>query len=410
MCGIFGAIRKSHSEIGEKRFKHLIRNLGIEAQVRGTHATGIAFNSTEGHLNIIKMACPAASFPFIQSIPNKIKAVIGHTRFTTQGSEKFNWNNHPFKGRAKNKLFAMAHNGMIWNDVGLKESYALPSTKIETDSYVIVQLIEQMGKINMDNVKAMAEELSGSFMLTFLEEKTNDLWLVKGDNPIYLVDFKELGLIVYASTKDIVENALKKDKMLYLYYKVAVDNSDTTRVDQLNIRDGDIYHYDYSKDKWNKGEFDDSLCFNYAYRYSYNWYDEWDDYYLNNTKVNKNRKNDRWTNRWINRWTNKWDTDRIKNDEYLLLTDTCPVKKHDPKSLNEERWEIISNVFGEECIVHYTENGEIDVLGCDDKHFVFNTYVAFESFIEEFDANGYDKAYEFVTKWLPDKMVTETAQ
>ncbi|UQT46789.1 hypothetical protein M5E87_16235 [Flavonifractor plautii] len=37
----------------------------------------------------------------------------------------------------------MAHNGVLHNDGYLRRSLSLPKTKIETDSYIAVQLIEQ---------------------------------------------------------------------------------------------------------------------------------------------------------------------------------------------------------------------------------------------------------------------------
>ena len=62
---------------------------------------------------------------------------------TTQGRASRNRNNHPFFGEAGGELFALAHNGVLWNDDILRRSKHLPKTKIETDSYIAVQLIEQ---------------------------------------------------------------------------------------------------------------------------------------------------------------------------------------------------------------------------------------------------------------------------
>lgn len=39
--------------------------------------------------------------------------------------------------------FALAHNGIIYDDMELKKEYRLPQSKVETDSYVAVQLLEQ---------------------------------------------------------------------------------------------------------------------------------------------------------------------------------------------------------------------------------------------------------------------------
>lgn len=133
---------------------------------------------------------------------------MGHTRMTTQGNESFNQNNHPFHGYA-DKEFALAHNGVLSNDVALRKKYNLPETNIETNSYIAVQLIEKTSRLDFDSLKAMAEDVSGSFCFTTLDTD-NSLYIVKGSNPMCLLHFEEIGLYVYASTESIMKNALKK--------------------------------------------------------------------------------------------------------------------------------------------------------------------------------------------------------
>ena len=102
--------------------------------------TGIAYNGG-GKLRIYKRPWPARFMRF--RIPGDVRVIMGHTRLTTQGSEKRNYNNHPFEGRTREGAFALAHNGVLHNDRSLRKSQKLPYTRIETDSYVAVQLIEQ---------------------------------------------------------------------------------------------------------------------------------------------------------------------------------------------------------------------------------------------------------------------------
>ena len=127
---------------------------------------------------------------------------------TTQGNEKFNYNNHPFYGHA-DVNFAFAHNGVLYNDKELKIEKHLPQTKIETDSYIAVQLLEQQNKLDFGSLKSMAELVQGSFCFTALDEG-NTLYLVKGSNPMCLLHFAQLGLYVYASTESILKRALQK--------------------------------------------------------------------------------------------------------------------------------------------------------------------------------------------------------
>ena len=85
----------------------------------------------------------------------------------------------------------------------------MPDTNIETDSYVAVQLLEQQGKLNFSTIRTAAESLEGTLTLTILDGRDN-LYIVKGNNPLTLYHFPRLGLYVYASTDTILKKGLKK--------------------------------------------------------------------------------------------------------------------------------------------------------------------------------------------------------
>lgn len=57
----------------------------------------------------------------------------------------------------------MAHNGVLYNDKALRRSLHLPGTKIETDSYAAVQLIERQKALSFSSLRSMAESVEGSF-------------------------------------------------------------------------------------------------------------------------------------------------------------------------------------------------------------------------------------------------------
>ena len=184
----------------------MIHYLSVAAEVRGTDATGIAYVRSSG---IITYKKPKPAHKVKLFFPRDTRAVIGHTRFTTQGSEKRNCNNHPFEGHCGKEAFALAHNGVLYNDRELRREQHLPTTPIETDSYIAVQLLEQGQNLDAENIKRMAELVEGSFVFTILRND-NTLFLVKGNNPLTLYHFPALGLYVYASTKSILDNALRK--------------------------------------------------------------------------------------------------------------------------------------------------------------------------------------------------------
>lgn len=133
--------------------------------------------------------------------------VMGHTRMATQGSEKRNYNNHPFRARAGGQAFALAHNGVLSNDLHLRKAKKLRRTKIETDSFVAVQLLEQCGGISFDSLRSMAEQMEGSFSFTVLDGKDN-LYFIKGDNPLCIYHYPSAGVYLYASTEAILLQAL----------------------------------------------------------------------------------------------------------------------------------------------------------------------------------------------------------
>ena len=209
MCAVFGYLDYK-GKISNAVLKKLIRNLSIAAEVRGTDATGISYVN-HGKVVTFKKAKPAHKMKLY--FPKNTRAVIGHTRMTTQGSEKYNYNNHPFDGRCGTETFALAHNGVLYNDAELKAKYHLPKTPIETDSYVAVQLLEQEKQLHAESIKKMAELVNGSFVFTILRND-NTLFLVKGNNPLTLYHFPKIGIYVYASTKSILDNALQKIHMM----------------------------------------------------------------------------------------------------------------------------------------------------------------------------------------------------
>lgn len=205
MCCLFGMVDYGHSLNGRQKSR-LISILAAECEERGKDAAGVAYNS-RGHLHIYKRPLPAHKLRI--AIPDDAWAVMGHTRLTTQGSEKRNYNNHPFLGVAGGKPFALAHNGVLYNDRSLRKAQRLPNTKIETDSYVAVQLLEKSKALDLTSLKNMAEKVEGSFTFSVLDGRDN-LYFVKGDSPLCLLHFPRLKLYLYASIEALLDRAVKK--------------------------------------------------------------------------------------------------------------------------------------------------------------------------------------------------------
>ena len=99
MCSLFGLI-DFDKRLTAKQKNRILNTLARECEVRGTDATGIAYNIA-GRMRVYKRPLPAHKMRL--HIPNGVNVVMGHTRMTTQGSEKRNQNNHPFAGKADGK-------------------------------------------------------------------------------------------------------------------------------------------------------------------------------------------------------------------------------------------------------------------------------------------------------------------
>ena len=225
MCAVFGYLDYKE-KVSNAILKKLIQNLSIAAEVRGTDATGISYVNY-GKVVTFKKAKPAHKMKLY--FPKNTRTVIGHTRMTTQGSEKYNYNNHPFDGRCGTETFALAHNGVLYNDAELKAKYHLPKTQIETDSYVAVQLLEQEKQLHAESIKKMAELVNGSFVFTILRND-NTLFLVKGNNPLTLYHFPALGLYIYASTKSILDNALQQVNLSDKCFEIDVSEGEIVEI------------------------------------------------------------------------------------------------------------------------------------------------------------------------------------
>lgn len=226
MCCLFGFYHYGGGEID--KLSGLTNLLAENAAVRGTDAAGIAYND-RGKLIIHKEAKAAYNIDFKH--PESAVCVTGHTRHATQGDKKKNYNNHPFAGTCKNLKFALSHNGVLINDADLKKQYHLPKTKIATDSYIAVQLLEKKKQLNVDSVKFMAESISGSFAFSILDS-SDTLWLIRGDSPLSLVHLPKYRLYVYASTDEILYKSLVDTKLF--------NEIKTGSFEEITIRPGDI--------------------------------------------------------------------------------------------------------------------------------------------------------------------------
>ena len=229
MCAIFGFMNYKRNQ-SNKLLDCLYQCLAKESEERGVDASGVAYVKNK-KLIIHKKGVKASLLNFV--LPHDVYVITGHTRLTTQGTEKNNYNNHPFRGKIARYDFALSHNGIIWNDKELRKKLKLPNTRIETDSYVITQLINQLKTLSLESLTSVVEQLEGNFTLSIIDNNEN-LYLIRNDNPLVVIDFVDIGIIIYASTIDILIKALLKAN---LFEDFILSKSNEYRM--ISMTDGD---------------------------------------------------------------------------------------------------------------------------------------------------------------------------
>ncbi|PIN99187.1 MAG: glutamine--fructose-6-phosphate transaminase (isomerizing) [Candidatus Diapherotrites archaeon CG10_big_fil_rev_8_21_14_0_10_31_34] len=178
MCGIVGFI-------GEPIKGKIITGALKKLEYRGYDSWGVAFLSGK-KITFFKAVGE------INGIPKKIQEIksglaIGHTRWATHG--KINEvNAHPHVS-AGNKL-TLVHNGIIENFSELKKELCSHNFCSETDSEVVLHLIEENLSKGMDLLHSVSKSVSvlkGSFsLLVFSSDEPDKLIAVKNESPLLL--------------------------------------------------------------------------------------------------------------------------------------------------------------------------------------------------------------------------------
>ena len=205
-CGVFGIYGVPNAAS--------LTYYGLHAlQHRGQEGAGIVSVDESGTFRRIKGGGLVTEvFDEAKLATLKGSTAIGHVRYTTAGGGGME-NVQPFLFRHNTGDFALAHNGVLTNDRLLRRQEKLPVSKIETDSFIIVQLLEQAGSIGFQTLRAASERLAGSFTYTVLDGGGR-LYIVRGNNPFCLYHWPEQGLYLYASTQAVLDAAVFKIRKL----------------------------------------------------------------------------------------------------------------------------------------------------------------------------------------------------
>ncbi|WP_088810965.1 MULTISPECIES: glutamine--fructose-6-phosphate transaminase (isomerizing) [Listeria] len=180
MCGIVGFI-------GEKNAKDVLLNGLEKLEYRGYDSAGIALLD-KNNVYVVKEKGRIADLA--KAVANEAygEIGIGHTRWATHGKPSHE-NAHPHQ--SPSGRFTMVHNGVIENYSLLKENYLKEATfKSDTDTEVIVQLIEKFANEGLATQEALQQTLAllqGSYAISLIDNKESQtLYAAKSKSPLLI--------------------------------------------------------------------------------------------------------------------------------------------------------------------------------------------------------------------------------
>jgi len=239
MCGIFGCVKDSHSNVENGLGNLIIKALNL-LKNRGYDSCGIFL--TDGISNyvakfgvdgeIIKKAKDSNIDDIFVLLENDISKIedplkynvgIGHTRWATHGG-KTDYNSHPHI--SNNGKITLVHNGIISNCDELKEKYLTNyKFKSNTDTEIIANIIQYLQELEpdatFDKILALTTNiLEGTWACIIHNQDNPDkLFFMKNENPL-LIGIKE-GIMMLTSEPsgfmNMVDNYLLLREKTYGY-------------------------------------------------------------------------------------------------------------------------------------------------------------------------------------------------
>ncbi len=189
MCGIIGYV-------GKKNILDVLINGLKKLEYRGYDSSGLAIygqnviftHRAVGKVDNMVLSLPKRIKEIVETPLNeKIYIGLAHTRWATHGrpSEE---NAHPHTDCRKE--FVLVHNGIIENYMQLKSELVNHKFLSQTDTEVVVHLIEEKYKTQKDVLKAFTETikmLEGSFAIVlFAKHEPQKLFFARKDSPLII--------------------------------------------------------------------------------------------------------------------------------------------------------------------------------------------------------------------------------
>ncbi|MBO1000711.1 glutamine--fructose-6-phosphate transaminase (isomerizing) [Bacillus sp. SD075] len=251
MCGIVGYI-------GLNDAKEILLKGLEKLEYRGYDSSGIAVRNEAG-VTIFKEKGRIADLREAVDENTMAHTGIGHTRWATHGVPSRE-NAHPHQSNSGR--LTLVHNGVIENYAILKREYLKDvAFKSETDTEVIVQLIEKFVNEGMEVEEAFRQTLTlleGSYAIALLDAENDETILVaKNKSPLLIGVGKDFNVVAsdamaMLQVTDQFLELMDKEMVIVTSEKVTIKNlSDeevmrapyTAELDASDIEKGTYPHY-----------------------------------------------------------------------------------------------------------------------------------------------------------------------
>ncbi|EWH23068.1 glutamine--fructose-6-phosphate transaminase (isomerizing) [Bacillus haynesii] len=251
MCGIVGYI-------GQLDAKEILLKGLEKLEYRGYDSAGIAVANEDG-VHVFKEKGRIADLREAVDANVKSQAGIGHTRWATHG-EPSRLNAHPHQSASGR--FTLVHNGVIENYVQLTREYLQDVTlKSDTDTEVVVQVIEQFVNNGLDTEEAFRQTLmllKGSYAIALFDHENKEtIYVAKNKSPLLVGLGDNFNVIASDAmamlqvTNEYVE-LMDKEMVIVTDKKVVIKNLDgelmsrasyIAELDASDIEKGTYPHY-----------------------------------------------------------------------------------------------------------------------------------------------------------------------
>lgn len=251
MCGIVGYI-------GLNDAKEILLKGLEKLEYRGYDSSGIAVRNEAG-VTIFKEKGRIADLRAAVDESTMAQTGIGHTRWATHGVPSRE-NAHPHQSNSGR--LTLVHNGVIENYAILKREYLKDvAFKSETDTEVIVQLIEKFVNEGMEVEEAFRQTLTlleGSYAIALLDAENDETILVaKNKSPLLIGVGKDFNVVAsdamaMLQVTDQFLELMDKEMVIVTNEKVTIKNLSneevmrspyTAELDASDIEKGTYPHY-----------------------------------------------------------------------------------------------------------------------------------------------------------------------